>query len=128
MSSGPDTVEQWKERNADRLVQCRWGCEVTREACRSYQAKRKRYTVYFRTHGTGETNVNEYFIQCLKPNPCSHLIPDEELELDISWETPEELNEIVEKRTKLAEIRRREQLVDPNEMLNENDGARSGLD
>ncbi len=30
------TVDQWKELNAHRLVECRWGCSITVEACRSY--------------------------------------------------------------------------------------------
>ncbi len=47
MKASPLTVDQWKELNAHRLVQCRWGCSMTADACRSYQSRTGRYVLHF---------------------------------------------------------------------------------
>jgi hypothetical protein len=124
VTSTPLSVEQWKELNADRLVQCRWGCTLTREACRAYQVRSRRYIYHF----VGDTDPlcrpNGDYVACLLPEPCPNAISDEEsrevravLRLDsdsLSSRPPGNRGGWID-----------EQLVSPDTMLEEADWKRS---
>ncbi len=30
-----------------KLLECRWGCKLTEQACRSYQSRTPRYVIHF---------------------------------------------------------------------------------
>lgn len=115
MSQSSAAVQQWKELNAARLIQCRWGGTITREACRSYQLRRSRYSVYFRVGGTGYQRVNAEFVKCINPEPCPHFMTDEALQLLPGRAPLDALEKELEKRRTVAERRRLQRLVDPNE-------------
>lgn len=80
MGSGPVTVEEWKRRNAAVLVDCRWGCRMTRAACRSYQSRRDRYIIHFNGDQKPYPRVNADYLRCVYPEPCPFLIADDEVE------------------------------------------------
>lgn len=121
MSSFPSTLQEWKEMNARRLIQCRWGGQITPDACRSYQVGRSRYGVYFRTSGAGYQRVNAEFVKCAYPEPCPHFMSDREL-ASIPDRSPLETLELeLERRRAVAELRELHRLTDPSEMWNGND-------
>lgn len=78
MTPMPVSVEQWKEANAHRLVQCRWGCTLTREACRSYQVRARRYVMHFVGDPSPALRPNGEYVRCLLPEPCPYMISDDE--------------------------------------------------
>jgi hypothetical protein len=78
MNSAPISVEQWKTENAARLVECRWGCRITPEACRAYQSRSSRYVKHFNGRRNPFTRANAEYLRCLGPDPCPHATSDEE--------------------------------------------------
>jgi len=73
-------VEQWKRKNACRLIDCRWGLKITTQACRSYQTRCARYVLHFNGDRNPSPRVNADYLCCLLPDPCPHLLPDSEVE------------------------------------------------
>ncbi|MCA1961469.1 MAG: hypothetical protein LDL33_11815 [Desulfomonile sp.] len=124
MTSTAVMVKQWKERNAHRLVQCRWACTLTRNACRLYQVRSRRYVFHFAGDHHPPPRPNAEYVRCLLPEPCPHAISDDE---------SREIRAELKLAGDLFPFRRRdpgvrqvdERLVSPDEMLQEADWKRS---
>jgi len=78
MIAGPFTVEEWMELNSHRLIDCRWGCRITPEACRSYQLRGSRYVIHFNGHAETYPRINADYLRCVSPEPCPYLMSDED--------------------------------------------------
>jgi hypothetical protein len=76
MSSAATTVEQWKALNSHNLVECRWGCKLSGQACRSYQSRAPHYIIHFNGSLDACSRVNADYIKCLIPYPCPHFASD----------------------------------------------------
>jgi len=122
--STPVMVEQWKQRNAHRLVNCRWACTLTREACRSYQVRSRRYVFHFAGDHNPIARPNGEYVRCLLPEPCPYAISDQE-----SQEVRAELrlagNVFSSPRRSQGAGQVDERLVSPDVMLEEADWKRS---
>lgn len=127
MTCAAVTVEEWKQANAGRLIDCRWGCRITRDACRSYQSRTARYVLHFNGDHQPLCRANAEYVSCFLPGPCPHLISDEEAsfltrERNAGYGLPRQ-----ERRSRQHEAKRRNRLVDPDAMLAEGDSHRSLL-
>ncbi len=80
MSNPPVTAEQWFAQNSESLIDCRWGCRITPEACRLYQTRAGRHVIYFSGLENPASDVNGDFVLCVHPEPCPHLLSEEALE------------------------------------------------
>jgi len=125
MNAAAANVEEWKKHNSARLVQCRWGCAITMEACRAYQSRTVRYVNHFNGQRVPYPRANAEYLRCLSPEACPHVMSDQEageaLEARRLKKLPSE--------TKLREHRAREmqRFVNPEEMLKEAEWHRSLL-
>jgi len=111
------SVEQWKQEHG--LVKCRWGCSITVDACRSYQARSARYVIHFNGAADPLPRVNAEYIRCVLPEACPHLLSDDE-----AHRAHERLRASGalrgDRRLQRAVIgRARNRLVNPDRMLNE---------
>lgn len=79
MTATAVNVEEWKAQNAHRLIDCRWGCKITSEACRAYQARTNRYVIHFQGHRDQYPRANADYLRCFMPEPCPNLLSDEEV-------------------------------------------------
>ncbi len=120
--TSPASVQQWKEINAHRLVECRWGCSMTVESCRTYQTRAKRYIIHFGGHGEQHERANAEYLSCLNPVPCPHLLSDEEL-MSSAASLREEMSSTRKHLVNRARVADR--LVNPSCMLQEADWRRS---
>jgi hypothetical protein len=118
------SVEEWKRANAHRIVECRWGSRITREACQSYQSRTGRYVFHFNGDHQPLCRPNADYVSCFFPEPCPHLLSDEEA-LHLRERNPDCGREPHERRCRQFEARRRHRLVDPGSMLDEEDSHRS---
>jgi hypothetical protein len=127
MSSTAMSPEQWKQAHAQRLIACRWGCMISPEACRLYQSRTGRHVLHFNGDQEPLPRPNADYIHCLMPDPCPHVISEEEaaavaLTRSLHRET------VKRDRGRLHErARRRNLLVNPDAMLGEGDWSRSLL-
>lgn len=119
-------VEQWREQNAHRLIDCRWGCKITSEACRAYQARTNRYTIHFKGHSEQYPRVKGDYLRCFTPEPCENLLSDEEIakSQDALLETR---TSHFERRRRANQVREQHRLVSPRAMLQEAQWHRSLL-
>jgi hypothetical protein len=125
MGSGPVTVEEWKQRNAAELIDCRWGCRLTRGACRSYQSRRDRYIIHFNGQQRPYPRVNADYLRCVYPEPCPFLISDDEVE-ELRAERSLELDDrSLRRRNRENHARDLDRLSNPEQMLGEAQWARS---
>ncbi len=119
------TVDEWKQLNADRLIDCRWGGKITREACSSYQLRRSRYVLHFNGDRDPLSRLNADYLRCFFPSPCPHFLTDDEVELRL-WESDDdEPDRHAERRSKVNSARELHRLTSPDEMLAEGSWARS---
>jgi hypothetical protein len=125
MSEKPATVEEWKGLNASRLVQCRWGCLLTQDACRAYQSRRSRFVIHFNGSGNPYPRVNADYLRCVYPDPCIHLIPEGEAEALAEERCAKALQRRAERSDFLAAAREKARLVSPEPMLDEAQWTRS---
>jgi hypothetical protein len=125
MSEAATTVERWKALNSRRLLECRWGCAITEDACRSYQAKNQRRVIHFNGSMDACSRVNADYIRCLLPDPCPHLLSDDEIDKIRSQVALHSGDNALERRAALRHAREMERLADPNQMLNEAQWHRS---
>jgi hypothetical protein len=121
----PVTVAQWKELNADRLVECRWGCSMTVEACRSYQSRTGRYVLHFNGQRVPYPRVNADFVNCLLPEPCPHLMSDDEIRSRRNKRDLPKISQLSERRALSREGRELDRLANPEHMLREEQWNRS---
>jgi hypothetical protein len=119
------TVDQWKELNAHRLVECRWGCSITAEACRSYQSRTCRYVLHFNGQREPYPRVNADYLKCLLPEPCPHLVPDEEINGLPETCGIHKRGISVERRARSRHARELDRLANPDQMLREAQWNRS---
>ncbi len=119
MSTPVVTAEQWFAQNSHKLIDCRWGCRITPEACRLYQTRASRHVIYFSGLETPGLGVNADFALCVHPEPCPHLLSEQALE---------EIRPAVQmlndersrsRRSTSADTRKWEELTSPDIMLNE---------
>ena len=125
MSSACVTVDQWKATNAHRLVDCRWGCRITQEACHAYQSRAGRYILHFNGDSEPSQRANAEYVTCLLPEPCPNLVPDADIRT--LGKNRSEQGLLVHRERMLAarRHRQRQQLSDPNVMLEEEEWRRS---
>ncbi|MEJ2717925.1 MAG: hypothetical protein P8182_12415 [Deltaproteobacteria bacterium] len=125
MGSGPVTVEEWKELHAADLIDCRWGCRMTRAACRSYQARRDRYIIHFNGQPRPYPRVNADYLRCVYPEPCAFLISDDEV-AQLRADRGLEVDGLCqERRNRESQARDLDHLSNPEPMLGEPQWARS---
>jgi hypothetical protein len=125
MSLPAVTVHEWKQVNAHRLIQCRWGCRITSEACKLYQCRTGRYVIHFNGDHEPLTRANADYVRCCLPEPCPHLISDEEARDMAKERNPNFGTSRGERQTLQHAERRRNRLVDPEAMLSEDASHRS---
>ncbi|MGO9567262.1 MAG: hypothetical protein ACLP5H_06965 [Desulfomonilaceae bacterium] len=119
------TVDQWKELNADKLVECRWRCSMTVEACRSYQSRTSRYVLHFNGQREPYPRVNADYLKCFLPEPCPHLLPDEEINRLAQTSGPHKRLTSPERRAHSRQCREMDRLANPDQMLREAQWNRS---
>jgi len=125
MSEKPATVEEWKRLNASRLVRCRWGCLLTRDACRAYQSRRSRFVIHFNGSGNPYPRVNADYLRCVYPEPCIHLIPESEAEALAEERCAKAQQRRADQSDLLGAAREKARLVSPEPMLGEAEWTRS---
>ncbi|MBM4328577.1 MAG: hypothetical protein FJ118_15605 [Deltaproteobacteria bacterium] len=125
MSDKPTTVDEWKRLHASRLVQCRWGCMLTEEACRTFQSRRSRFVIHFNGSGNPYPRVNADYLQCVYPEPCDHLISEEEAEALAEERFVKAQQRRSERSDLLRAAREKARLVSPEPMLGEAEWTRS---
>ncbi|MEW6114096.1 MAG: hypothetical protein AB1664_18325 [Thermodesulfobacteriota bacterium] len=125
MSEKPATVDEWKRLNASRLVQCRWGCMLTEDACRAYQSRRSRFVIHFNGSGNPYPRVNADYLRCVYPEPCVHLIPEAEAEALAEDRRLRAQQLRADQSDGLSEAREKARLVSPEPMLDEAEWTRS---
>jgi|WetSurMetagenome_2_1015567.scaffolds.fasta_scaffold375598_3 hypothetical protein len=119
MSSAATTVEQWKALNSHILVECRWGCKLSEQACRSYQSRAPRYIIHFNGSLDACSRVNADYIKCLIPDPCPHFVSDRDAG---DLESRDALGSDalkLRRRAALHHARQIERLASPDGMLQE---------
>ncbi len=116
---------QWKELNAHRLIECRWGCSITVEACRSYQSRTGRYVLHFNGQREPYPRVNADYLNCFMPEPCPHLLPDEEINRLAETCGQHNHRTTLERRARSRQARETDRLVNPDQMLREAQWNRS---
>ena len=123
----PDVLaaDQWKELNAHRLIECPWGCSMTLEACRSYQSRTSRYVLHFNGQREPYPRVNADYLNCFMPEPCPHLLPDEEIHRLAETCPQHNHRTSLERRARSRQARETERLVNPDQMLREAQWNRS---
>jgi hypothetical protein len=117
-------VEEWRAQNGHRLVDCRWGCKITSEACRAYQTRTNRYVIHFQGHRDQYPRANADYLRCFMPEPCPNLLSDEEAassEFVACSADTSHLN----RRTRGHRAREISRLVSPSRMLQEAQWHRS---
>jgi hypothetical protein len=119
------TVELWKELNSHRFVECRWGCSLTPEACRSYQSRTARYVIHFNGQREPYPRVNADYVKCCLPEPCPHLMPDDEVRSLRSLGDTARIRQLFERRALSREARQLDRLANPEQMLCEEQWNRS---
>ena len=127
MKKGPETVEQWRERNAHRLICCRWGGKITPEACRSYQTRAERYVLHFNGEAAPLLRVNADYLRCFDPDPCPHLMDDQEVRAIQNEAVPMDSDAFSKRRIDTKRAREKEHLTNPDTMLWEPNFNRSLL-
>ncbi len=125
MKSGCATVEEWKQANAGNIIDCRWGCRLSREACLRYQTKSKRYVMHFQGEKEPLLRINSDFLTCVFPDPCPHFLPDEEAAALRERIRQAGDDDVVMRRVRQNEAKEKERLVNPDTMLDEADWNRS---
>lgn len=125
MSGAVTTAEQWKTLNSQKLLDCRWGCKLTEQACRSYQARTPRYVVHFNGSSDPCSRVNADYISCFLPEPCPHLVSDCELHEAESCRAPKINDPELRRKRMLHRGREMERLANPDRMLQEAEWHRS---
>lgn len=125
MSAACATVDQWKEANAHRLIHCRWGCKITPEACRTYQSRTGRYILHFNGDSEPSQRANAEYVSCLLPEPCPNLMSDEDIHALCKSRSENTLSADRERRLVARRLRVRQQLADPDVMLEEDEWRRS---
>ena len=125
MASGPATVEQWKRQNALRLIECKWGCMITPEACRAYQSRTNRYILRLNGERNRKPRVNADYLRCLRPEPCAHILSDSDAEALRAQRDFFADEAAIERRNRAHQIREHEKLTSPDQMLAEPEWNRS---
>jgi hypothetical protein len=125
MSAAPVNVEQWKQRNRGNVVQCRWGCEITLDACRAYQSRTVRYVLHFNGDRVPLPRVNAEYVRCFVPDACPHLLSDEEAHEALEARRRQQVPS--DRMSRQHRGRIRERLIDPDDMLREEPWRRSLL-
>jgi hypothetical protein len=125
MSQRALTVDQWKELNAHRLIECRWGCSITTEACRSYQSRTSRYVLHFNGQRNPYPRVNADYLNCFLPEPCPHLIADNEVRTLGDTSEPGNSRLGSERRARSRQAREADRFTNPERMLAEGQWNRS---
>jgi hypothetical protein len=118
-------ADAWKRLNAGRLIDCRWGCRITAEACRTYQSRAARYVIHFNGHGDPRRTVNAEFLMCFIPEACPHRVSDEEAAEAFQAHRVTELGPLLERRGRFHRQKALHRLVSPDVMLNEDSWHRS---
>jgi hypothetical protein len=125
MISGCATVAEWKEANADNIIECRWGCRLSRNACTGYQTKSKRYIAHFQGEKDPLLRINSDFLICAFPDPCPYFLSDEEAEILRDRARQLGDDDLAAKRAHYSMAKQKDRLVNPNIMLSEADWVRS---
>jgi hypothetical protein len=127
MSSLVSTVEQWQSNNRGRIVQCRWGCSMTADACLAYQLRTDRYVVHFQGTASPKRTVNADYVRCFLPEPCPHALSDEEVGRIQEGAASDKAPLIPKYRQGKERGLMRDRLVNPDRMVEEPDWRRSLL-
>jgi hypothetical protein len=117
-------VDQWKEANRHRLIDCRWGCRITPEACLAYQSRASRYVIHFNGDSSPAQRVNAEYVTCFLPDPCPHVTADEHVQ-SLRSDSGRSVTQDRDRGLQIRKLRLRQQLANPNVMLEEEDWCRS---
>ena len=125
MSSTEISTEKWRRDNSHKLVDCQWGCSLSLDACKKYQARCRRYVIHFNGTRSPLSRVNAEYVKCLYPEPCAYLISDEEA-AEIRAVNGLSTDQGHKKRRKrLNRAKEWDRFVNPDHMLEEEDWNRS---
>lgn len=124
MTTAVVSVDEWKAQNAHRLLDCRWGCKITSEACRAYQTRTNRYVIHFQGHRDQYPRANADYVRCFMPEPCPNLLSDEEVASREFGSCGTDLQRF-DRRTRSHRAREMNRLVSPSRMLQEGQWHRS---
>lgn len=121
-----ETVAQWREANDHRLVDCRWGCKITIDACRLYQLRTSRHILHFNGERDPTTvRVNADYLRCSLPTPCPHALSDAEQQKLRDAQGPLYDGAHRKRLARVNQERYREGLVSPDTMVREAEWHRS---
>jgi hypothetical protein len=124
MTAAAANVDEWKAQNAHRLIDCRWGCKITSEACRAYQTRTNRYVIHFQGHRDQYPRANADYVRCFMPEPCPNLLSDEEA-ASFEFAACKADTSHVHRRSSGHRAREMNRLVSPSRMLQEGQWHRS---
>jgi hypothetical protein len=119
------SVAEWKARNAHRLIDCQWGCRITRYACKAYQLRNARHVIHFNGHAHPCTRVNADYVGCFSPEPCRHVISEEKARLHGPAQETSESFRDAGSRMRANRARTIDRLTNPDHMLREPRWTRS---
>ena len=126
MTPTEENVAQWREANAHRLLECRWGCTITVDACRLYQSRTNRHVLHFNGDRDPTTlRVNADYLRCFLPTPCPHALSDADQQKLRDAQGPLYGGAHRERLARINQERCRERLVNPDLMVGEAEWHRS---
>jgi len=120
----PETaVENWRKLNANKFIDCRWGCKITADACHAYQSRTSRYILHFNGERIPYPRVNAEYLKCFFPEPCPNFLSDEQAR--VAREKRDLVNRPLQKPVRQNLGRELNRLISPDEMLREAQWRRS---
>jgi hypothetical protein len=125
MNQAVTTVEQWNALNSRNFVECRWGCKLTEQACRTYQSRSPRYVIHFNGSLDACSRVNADFVKCLLPDQCPHFVTDIEIDKTLSGSSSHSDALSLQRKAASRRGRAMERLASPDSMLHEAQWHRS---
>ena len=125
MNSAEILTGKWRRDNSHRLIDCRWGCRMSLDACRKYQARCRRYVIHFNGTRSPLSRVNAEYLKCLYPEPCAHLISDEEAAEMRAVNGLSVDQELKRRRKQANRAKEWDRFINPDHMLEEEDWNRS---
>jgi len=117
MTDAVTALERWMKLNANRFIDCRWGCKITVDACHAYQSRTSRYILHFNGERTPSPRVNAEYLKCFFPEPCPNFLSDEEA--GAAREKRDLVNRPFQRPVKQNLGRELNRLISPDEMLRE---------
>jgi hypothetical protein len=124
MREKPESVEQWRIMNRDRLLECRWLGHILPESCKSYQTRAERRIIHFSGDPNPLVRINADYLKCYDPFPCPNLLTDEQLDQH-KRSCGRKDQTYIEQKEGVGKARELDNLTNPDHMIMENNRHRS---